>query len=100
MKNFDHITKMENILNSHQNKVNELSENLEYIQNHQDEYKSLIEYYYSEQRNQDLEDDQNNLIPETLNRGVLSEDLIFDLMTDYYEVAVKMLEVATAILKK
>lgn len=100
MNKFEHISKMEDILNNHQHKVDEIYNNLEYIENHQEEYKSLIEYYYSEQRNQDLKDDENNLIPKTLNRGVLSEDAIYNLMTDYYELSVKMLEVATEILKK
>lgn len=100
MNKYEHISKMEDILNGHQHKVDEIFENLNYIENHKEEYKSLIEYYYSEQRNQDLKDEENNLIPKTLNRGVLSEDAIYNLMTDYYDLSLKMLEVAAEILKR
>ncbi len=99
MEKYEHITKMEHILNTHTEKLQTLNEILDFIEAHQADYQSLIQYYYSEQRNCDLADDENGLIPKTLNRGVLSEDAIYDLMTDYYQTGLRMLEVAHSALK-
>lgn len=97
--NYEHITIMENIMNSQQETINKLEQILQDLELQQQNYQKLIKYYYSEQRNQDLEDDENNLIPKDLCRGVLSEDAIFDLMSDYRQAALHMLEVATSMLK-
>lgn len=100
MKSFEHIEKMETIMNSHEDIIKKLDDDLDFIENHQEDYNSLIEYYFSEQRNQDLEDDKNGIIPKTMSRGVLSEDLIYDLMSDYYDLGIRMLEVSAKILKR
>lgn len=94
MENYEHITEMENILNTHTEKIQELNALLDFIDTHAEEYQALIAYYYSEQRSRDLEDEENGRIPKTLSRGVLSEDAIFDLIGDYYDVGLRMLEVA------
>lgn len=79
--------------------LRELNEILDKIDAYNNEYQDLIEYYYSDQRSQDLEDDSNHLIPETLCRGVLSEDEIFDLMGDYRDTSIRMLETAVKMIK-
>lgn len=99
MDQYRHITKMEDIKNEHIQLMEELNALLDKIEVRKDDYQSLIAYYYSEQRNQDLEDDENHLIPETLRRGVLSEDEIFDLMGDYYNAAIRMMEIGLDIIK-
>lgn len=99
MQTYEHITKMENILNTHTAQLQALNTLLDFVQQHRAEYNELIEYYYSDQRNQDLQDDDNHLIPQDLARGVLSEDAIFDLMGDYRDTALRLLETATDILK-
>ncbi len=99
MKNYEHITKMEDIMNSHEKALGELEKILNYIESHQEDYEALLKYYYSAQRRQDLEDDENGLIPQTLCRGVLSEDAIFDLIGDYQGCAIRMMEDALKIFK-
>lgn len=100
MEKYAHITKMENIMVQQSQMLKDMNLLLEKIAEHRNEYKELITYYYSKQRAQDLEDDSNHLIPETLHRGVLSEDEIFDLMGDYRETAIRMLEIAAQMLKE
>lgn len=100
MKNYDHITKMESIMVWHEKAIKDLEALLDTMEAHQEDYASLMEYYYSDQRNQDLEDDENGLIPQDLHRGVLSEDEIFDLMGDYRDTAIHMMEAALSMLKK
>lgn len=99
MQTYEHITKMENILDTHSAQLETLNTLLDFVQEHSAEYNQLIEYYYSDQRNQDLQDDKDHLIPQDLSRGVLSEDAIFDLIGDYRDTALRLLETATLILK-
>uniref|UniRef100_A0AB33JIS1 DUF4298 domain-containing protein n=2 Tax=unclassified Prevotella TaxID=2638335 RepID=A0AB33JIS1_9BACT len=100
MEKYRHITEMENILDSHSRKMQELNELLESLKSSKEDYDRLMEYYYSDRRNQDLEDDRNGLIDKNLKRGVLSEDAIYDLMADNYQCCMKMLELAVDYLKR
>lgn len=99
MTDYTHITKMEHILNEQTEKIEALENILDFMEENTDRYQALIEYYYSEQREQDLEDDKNNRIPKTLHRGVLSEDSIYDLMGDYYHCGLRLIEVGLKMLK-
>lgn len=100
MEKYAHIEKMESIMVAHENMMRQLNEVLDQLAAQQADYTALMEYYYSDQRNQDLEDDSNALIPETMHRGVLSEDEIFDLMGDYRDTALRMAELAIQMLKR
>lgn len=99
MADYEHITKMENILNTQTEKIQALNELLDFMEAHTDSYNMLIEYYYSDQRKQDLADDENHRIPETLHRGVLCEDSIYNLMEDYYDCGLRLFEVGLKMLK-
>lgn len=92
MKDYKHITEMENILNSTEVLVNKLNELLDKLEENKKEYLSLIDYYYSDKRYEDLDDDEKGLIPSDLNRGVLSEDLIYNLISDYHQLNIRMIE--------
>ncbi len=100
MKNFDHITQMEHIMVSQEELLQKLNTLLDELEASRQAYKALIDYYYSPQRSQDLEDDSNHLIPESMHRGVLSEDEIFDLVGDNRDTAIRMLEIGTQMLKE
>ncbi|MBU5668631.1 DUF4298 domain-containing protein [Peptoniphilus sp. MSJ-1] len=93
------ITEMEKILNEHGEIINELEKAVEKFRNHQEEYNRLSEYYSSEEYFKDLELDENGELPDDLARGVLSEDAVFNLFGENYNMAVEMLEIATEILK-
>ncbi len=99
MKKYEHISKMESILNDHSRMLEQLNDLLGRLEGQQQERQELIAYYYSDQRRQDLEDDNQGLIPETLNRGVLSEDGIYDLMSEDYETGIRMMELALKFIK-
>ena len=98
-KNYEHITKMENIMVRQEKSVEKLESLLDELDGQQKDYEALIAYYYSDQRNQDLEDEEKHLIPEELHRGVLSEDEIYNLMIEHREAALHMMETALTILK-
>ncbi|MGI6155546.1 MAG: DUF4298 domain-containing protein [Enterococcus sp.] len=99
-KNYDHITKYENILNQFNQKIQELAELLLFFEEHSDEFVSLMDYYHSNQRQEDLEAENRREIPADLPRGVLSEDAIYNLYTDYREVSLKMLANGTRFFKE
>ena len=99
MKDYSHINKMEDILNNHEKLLSDLNTVLDLIEKNKVNYDELMEYYYSDKRYEDLEDDNNNLIPKDLKRGVLSEDEIYNLITDYNSTGIRLLEVALKILK-
>ncbi len=54
----------------------------------------LKEYYMGPQWRKDREDDVNGLIPQDLKRGILSEDGIYNMMTDEFELLNRMKEKA------
>ena len=51
-----------------------------------DDIDALDSYYGSEEWRKDFADDEAGLLPEGLRRGVLSEDGIWNLLTNYREL--------------
>ena len=97
--NFNNIIKMENIMVDQENQVKELEKLLKDVNLKISDYKKLFDYYYSDKRNKDLECDEKNLIPDEINRGVLSEDGLYNLFLDTHDVAILMIETALKMLK-
>lgn len=98
MEGFTQIDEMEKILNLHNQKVVQLKDLIEELTAQSDDYKRLLDYYYSEQRQQDIENDKNNACNQW-SKSVLDEDSIYDLISMYYDTSIKMLELSTKILK-
>lgn len=100
METYAHITQMENIMVQQRKTLHAMNTLLDTLDTQREEYRALLAYYYSEQRAQDLADDAQHLIPEHLHRGVLSEDEIFELMGEYRDTAIRMLESAVQMVKE
>ena len=60
-----------------------------------DQMISLFRYYGSEE----WYDDRDSPLPEGVAAGVLSEDAVYDLITEVRNEAIRMLETATDVLK-
>lgn len=99
MNNYEHIKTYESTRVLMEEKVHAMESALESLLAIDEDYQALIAYYYSEQREQDLEDDHHGKIPESLARGVLSEDEIYNLMLSYHELAISMLKAASKMLE-
>lgn len=93
------IQKMEAYLDESYSVVREFSEVFEKFEKCQDKLKELSQYYGSEDWYRDLEDYDNGRLPKDLKCGVLSEDLIYNILMENRELAIKMLEVVTGIVK-
>ena len=98
-KDYSHITQMENIMIRQEKNVEKLGSILEELDGCQKDYEALTAYYYSEQRERDLEDEENHRIPNDLKRGVLSEDEVYNLFLDTHDAAIHMMETALRLLK-
>ena len=82
MKQIERITYMEQVLDEATEAVSSLSEALEKYTAIQENLQELATYYSSEQWRQDFDDDSAGKIPSNLKRGVLSEDAVYNLLTD------------------
>ena len=92
---FAHITVFEKNLEFQIDTLEKLNKLLKTLK----EYQKLMDYYYGKQRNDDLEADRKGEIPTDLKRAVLSEDEIYNMMIDYRESAIEMIEIATKMLR-
>lgn len=80
------IRKMERRLNSATAAVKRLEAALDNWEAAQEAIAALDEYYGSDLWRQDFADDEAGLLPADLKRGVLSEDGIWNLITDVNEL--------------
>ena len=81
------IRLMERRLNSASAAVKRLEAALDKWEAAQEAIAALNEYYGSDLWKQDMADDEAGRLPADLKRGVLSEDGIWNLLTDAREVA-------------
>ncbi len=94
-KNIERIEKMEAHLDELKVLNAELALQIEKINEARSNMMDLFAYYGSEQWYEDRELE----LPEGTKAGVLSEDLVYDQITDLRDNAFAMLETATDILK-
>ena len=80
------IRKMERSLDRALAAVKRLSTALDKWEETQEDIAALNEYYGSGDWRKDFEDDEAGLLPAELKRGVLSEDGIWNLLTDCKEL--------------
>ncbi len=64
----------------------------------QDQLAELSSYYGSQDYHHDLAMDENGQLPSDLKRGVLSQDTVYDLITDLRSLADEMHRVADGII--
>ena len=77
-------------MNESEKAIRELSEALERYEAAFFSLKKLSDYYGSTLWMKDYEDDEAGKLPEDLPRGVLSEDAVYDLLTDHHELVLRM----------
>ena len=82
MTQTERIRHMEKILNEACAAVRALSDALEQYESLLPAVKELTAYYESPQWMQDYEDDCAKKLPDDLMRGVLSEDAVYNLLSD------------------
>jgi hypothetical protein len=99
MEQLARIKQMEQCLDKASVAVMQLSEALDKYVDAQEAIVKLGEYYGSEEWKKDFADDEAGRLPKDLKRGVLSEDGIWNLLSDSRELNIRMLETIVNILK-
>ena len=76
-----------------------LEEALDAFDGIQEDVKELAVYYEDDDWREDFEADEAGKLPADLKRGVLSEDGIYDVLSDHYALTVRLLDTVSTILK-
>ena len=100
MNRIERIQAMEAFLNETSDAVVNLANALEDYAKVQEKVRRLSAYYGSDAWYGDIAADQRGRLPEDLARGVLSEDLIYDMIVGNRDNALRMLEIGTEIMRK
>ena len=95
MEQIERIQEMESCLDASEKAIGELSEALSAFEEAQPQYRKLSDYYGGDLWMQDYEDDEAGKLPRDLKRGVLSQDAVYDLLTEYRELMIRMLRLVT-----
>lgn len=95
MEQIKRIKQMERNLDRASQAVMRLSKALDAYAGAQAAINNLSAYYGSEEWKKDFEDDERGLLPQDLKRGVLSEDGIWNVLTDCHALNIRMQEIIT-----
>lgn len=93
------VIKYEKILNETQDLYNHLQEILVKVDENQESFNELKEYYSSEEYRKDVDISNTSNDYDDIACGVLSEDGVYDLLATSYSSIIQMLETATEMLK-
>ena len=85
MEQIDRIRRMEQLFDLTKEVMEEPVITLEKYKELQKAIAVLSEYYGSKEWKQDYADDETGLLPKDLKRGVLSEDGLWNLLSDWQE---------------
>ena len=100
MEQIERIIKMEQGFDKASSAITNLYDALDKYVDSLEALDELSDYYGSEEWKKDYTDDEAGLLPSGLKRGVLSEDGIWNLISDNQELIVRMLEIITERIKK
>ena len=94
------IKEMEQILEESTEIFVNVNKSLDELEKSMKKYNKLDKYYSSENWFIDEEAYREGKLPEDLKCGVLSEDLAYNLFIENNNIAIRMLEIATKMLKR
>ena len=83
MKQIERIQYYETVLDAAKAAIRELADALENYNSIQNKIRELEKYYESPLWMKDYKDDEEGKIPRDLKRGVLSEDAVYNILSDH-----------------
>lgn len=95
IRQIDRIKRMEKCLEESSKAISKMKKALSDYEKAQGSYKKLCDYYGSSKWLEDYEDDENGKLPKNLKRGVLSEDLVYNLITENHDLTTRLLKIIT-----
>ena len=99
MEQIERIQHYETLLDRIAPVLENLEEALDAFEGIQEDVKELAAYYEDEDWREDFEADEAGRLPADLKRGVLSEDGIYDVLSDHYALTIRLLDTVSTILK-
>ena len=99
MEQIERIQHYEMLLDRVAPVLENLEEALEAFDGIQEDVQELSAYYESDEWREDFEADEAGRLPLDLKRGVLSEDGIYDVLSEHYSLTVRLLDTVSSILK-
>ena len=99
MEQIERIRHYESLLDRIAPVLENLEEALDAFDGIQEDVNELSAYYESDEWRDDFEADDAGKLPKDLKRGVLSEDGIYDVLSDHYALTVRLLDTVSSILK-
>lgn len=96
----ERIKRMEGYLNDYAKTLEETKQAMDRLKEHQERYIQLRDYYSSQDYFDDLDLSNQADFPDDLPCGVLSEDAIYDLLDEHFQMGVELLEIATKMIKE
>ena len=99
MEQIERIKHFEMLLDRVAPVLGSLEEALDAFDGIQEDVRELSGYYESDEWREDFEADEAGRLPKDLKRGVLSEDGIYDVLSEHYSLTVRLLDTVSNILK-
>ena len=99
MEQIERILHFESLLDRVAPVLKNLGEALDAFEAVQEDVKELSAYYESDEWRDDFETDEAGKLPADLKRGVLSEDGLYDVLSDHYTLTIRLLDTVSTILK-
>ena len=94
------IQRMESHLNDYAKTLEDTKKAVDRLKENQESYIQLRDYYSSQAYFDDLDLSNQADFPEDLPCGVLSEDAVYDLLDEHFQMGVELLEIATKMIKE
>ena len=99
-KRVERISRMESFLDESQKAIKALKAALDIYESAEDSFYKLKNYYGSVAWMEDYEADEAGRLPVDLKRGVLSEDAVYNLITEHKELMIRLQAVVLESLKE
>ena len=96
----ERIQRMEDYLNDYAKTLEDTKKAVDRLKEYQESYIQLRDYYSSQAYFDDLELSNQADFPADLPCGVLSEDAVYDLLDEHFQMGVELLEIATKMIKE
>lgn len=90
MNRIDRIKEMEKIYDKTSKRVKELEKALEAFKKDEKDLYKLSKYYGSKAWLDDYDAYEAGKVPKSVKAGVLSQDLVYDLLVDYHDLVTEM----------
>lgn len=96
---YERVQKMQLILNEMKETIQGFETALNELESKQDSLQELTRYYGDEKWYDDRQTYDDGKFPEGQDYSVLGEDPVFDVLIDHHQLSIRMLEIATAMIK-